>query len=69
MNQSKPLELEPVGGLVSPEAKNELSRVAEAEDVEPDAILDVLLLEYSDHVLFNDSLNRAVHEVSYDVAD
>jgi hypothetical protein len=67
MSQSKPLES--VDGLVSPEAKNELSRVAEAEDVEPDAILDVLLLEYADHVLFNDSLNRAVHEVSYDVAD
>jgi hypothetical protein len=67
MSQSKPLES--VDGLVSREAKNELSRVAEAEDVEPDAILDVLLLEYADHVLFNDSLNRAVHEVSYDVAD
>jgi len=67
MSQSKPLQS--VDALVSPQAKNELSRVVEAEDVEPDAVLDVLLLEYADHVLFNDSLNRAVHEVSYDVSD
>lgn len=60
---------EPIDVLVSETAENELSRVVEVEDVEPDAVIEVLLTEYADHLLFNDSLNKAVHRSSYDVAD
>jgi hypothetical protein len=61
--------LEAVDVLVSKTAEDELTRVVEAEDVEPDAVIEVLLTEYADHLLFNDSLNKAVHRSSYDVAD